>query len=98
MTNLGAGLLRLWAERQIADGRMINASQLAREATAAAAGGSSPGPVQPGTPWSIVLGRDNYSPQELARVLLFFGTDVEEAERIGEGDFDRLREVAGEWP
>ena len=51
LSDLGAGILRLWTEKQVADGRIINAATLAREAATA-----SGGPVQPSAPMAIHVG------------------------------------------
>lgn len=78
LSNLGAGFIRLWMETQIAEGRILNSSALAREAATA-----SGGPIQPSAPIAIVMGRATYSPQELSRLLSYFNVDLKTAERIG---------------
>ncbi len=49
MSALGAGLLRLWAEKQITDGRKILSVDISREASGAK------GSVSPGALWSMIL-------------------------------------------
>ncbi len=82
----------LWAYREIVEGRSISAAQLASEAR-----NHSGGAVQPHAPWSIILGRNNYSALDLGRLLSYFRTDTETAELIGDGDWEALEGVGEEW-
>lgn len=90
MSLIGAGIRRLWAEKEIFECRFISAAALAREASV------HDGPVQARTPWSIILDRGSY-PSEVARLLHYFGATYEEAENIGAGDGDRLAMVMAGW-
>lgn len=92
MSPRGAGFLRLWSEKQISDGRHIPAVMLAHEARQQAGA-----PVQTSAPWSIVLGRGTHSAEEEARLCAYFGVNIEDLERIGDGDYAVLRGVVDEW-
>lgn len=93
MSLRGVGLLRLWTELMIHEGRRITAAQLTADVRARV-----PGAVQVGTPWAIVLGYDRRdAPMEEARIFSYFGVTVEDVERIGAGDFDLLKQIAEGW-
>ena len=88
----GAGLLRLWAERQIYEGGLIPAVQLV-----SAARSHTSAPIQVTVPRSIVLGLETHSPTEEARLYDYLGVLVEEVERIGGGDYGVLQAVVVGW-
>ena len=91
LTDIGAGILRLWTELVIIRGKRINSIDLVSEAR------RDHGPIQPGTPMGIIYDKGIY-PLELARLMKFFGVaNLEELERIGSGDFQRLAEVVSGW-
>jgi len=90
MSSLGAGLLRLWTELQIAENRSITAAELARRAS------TSEQAVLGRTPWSIILGRNYHSAGETGQLFSTLGVTVEDLERIGEGDYARLKAVLNE--
>ncbi len=96
MSAFGAGLLRLWTERQIAEGRSISAAELARDATRLAPAAIA-GPVQARTPWGLILGRDINSQPEFERLLAYFKATPEDVERIGNGESGILEDVVEGW-
>lgn len=96
LSPLGAGIRRLWAELEIKEGKLINAGALAREATIAAPK-SIKGPVQPTTPWSLILGRD-VPPIQATRLLHHLGVTVEECEGVGAGALSAAEVLQGVEP
>ncbi len=92
MGHRGAGLLRLWAERQIYEGALIPAVQLVSAARSFA------GAIQVTVPRSIILGQQVHSELEEARLYTYLGVTVEEIEQIGAGDYALLKDVVDAWP
>ena len=91
MTAFGAGLMRLLAERQIAEGKLLSAAEIAREAS------RDGGPVQPRAPRSMILGLGGHNRFEVARLLGYLGVTIEDVERIGNGEHAVLADVVSQW-